>query len=387
MNNFNMQKIIRGTGATSSMLDGLAIRADNNDYNDYVDLAAQTNLIYNYDWDSNNYHDMLVNNPRTEEDLNNSDFNPDNLENFRHDQRRTISQKGSQDEYTIAFAANFNHKVYLGATIGIQDIYYKETSRFVENNVDYENNSFEYQLNDYGTESYLKTTGTGVNFKIGAIFKPVDALRLGVAFHSPTYYDLHDSFDNYMYSNIAVNGQNNFSDADSWGEYDYRIESPMRGILSAAYIIGKAGLISVDYEYVDYSTIKLRDGGDGYDFYDENQEIKEVYKAVGNLRVGAEYRLNNFFSLRGGYEYLPSPYEKYAFDMKQFNGNEDTQTYSVGFGIKSGGVFFDLAYKHIANTNYLELYQVPSGVQTGTSPTAKLDYQTDNVTFTLGFRF
>jgi long-subunit fatty acid transport protein len=161
----------------------------------------------------------------------------------------------------------------------------------------------------------------------------------------------------------------------------------MRGILSAAYIIGKAGLISVDYEYVDYSTIKLRDGGDGYDFYDENQEIKEVYKAVGNLRVGAEYRLNNFFSLRGGYEYLPSPYEKYAFDMEQFNGNEDTQTYSVGFGIKSGGVFFDLAYKHIANTNYLELYQVPSGVQTGTSPTAKLDYQTDNVTFTLGFRF
>ena len=122
MNNFNMQKIITGSGATSSMLDGLAIRADNNDYNDYVDLATQTNLVYNYDWDSNHYQDMLINNPREEADLDNPDFNPNNMENFRHDQRRTVSQRGSLDEYTISFAANFNHKVYLGATVGIQDV-------------------------------------------------------------------------------------------------------------------------------------------------------------------------------------------------------------------------------------------------------------------------
>lgn len=379
MNNFNMQKIISGMGATSSMLDGLAIRADNGDYDDYVDLASQTNLIYTYDDDPDqyHYHDMLRY----------QDADPGNMVNFPHNQRRTVSQRGSLDEYTISFATNFNHKVYLGATVGIQDLYYKQTSTFVESNVNYEGNNYQYQLNDYGTESYLKTTGTGVNFKIGAIFKPVDELRLGVAFHTPTYYDMHDSYDDYMYSNIANNGQNESSDAESWGEYDYRIESPMKGILSAAYIIGKAGLISVDYEYVDYSTIKFREGGDGWDYYDENQEIKQAYKAVGNLRVGAEYRLNNFFSLRGGYEYLPSPYEKVAFDMNQPNGNEDTQTYSLGFGIKSGGVFFDLAYKHIANTNYTELYNVPSGVTVGTSPTAKLDYQNDYVTFTLGFKF
>ena len=166
-----------------------------------------------------------------------------------------------------------------------------------------------------------------------------------ITFHTPTYYDLHDNYDDYMYSNIDHNGLIESADADSWGEYDYRIETPMKGILSAAYIIGKAGLISVDYEYVDYSNMKLRDGGDGWDYYDQNQEIKEAFKAVGNLRIGAEYRLNNFFSLRGGYEYLPSPYEKYAFDMNQPNGSENTQTYAVGFGIKSGGVFFDLAYK------------------------------------------
>jgi len=376
MNNFNMQKIISGSGAASSMLDQFAVNV-NNGYIDeaYEDLALQNDLVYTWGGDDPYYyHDMQI----TQENGNVS-------ANFPHDQRRTFSQKGSLDEYTISFATNFNHKVYLGMTIGIQDVYYKETSRFVENNVNYGNNIFDYQLTDYSFESYLKTTGTGVNFKIGAIFKPVDELRLGVAFHTPTYYDLHDSFDTYMYSNISENGQNVYREAGSpYYDYDYRMESPMRGIFSAAYIIGKAGLISVDYELVDYSKMKLRDAGDSYDFYDENQDIKEAFKTVGNLRIGAEYRLNNFFSLRGGYEYLPSPYEKNAFGISQPNGYEDTQTYSAGFGIKSGGVFFDLAYKYQTNTNYLELYQVPSNVN---SPMAKLDYQNNYVTFTLGFKF
>jgi hypothetical protein len=45
---------------------------------------------------------------------------------------------------------------------------------------------------------------------------------------------------------------------DKAGVYDYEIETPMKAILSGAYVIGKSGLISVDYEIVDYSTAKLK---------------------------------------------------------------------------------------------------------------------------------
>ena len=383
MNNFNAKKIIRGTDATSSMLDLFAVNANNGVFdNDYEDLAAQTGLLYYYDDDPDQiyYHDLQENQNGTSPS-----------ENFSHNQLKTFSQKGSVDEYTISFAANFNHKVYLGGTIGIHDVYYKETTRFVEDNVNYGNNVLDVKLNEYGFNSYLKTTGTGVNFKIGAIFKPVDALRIGLAFHSPTFYDLHDSFDTYMYSNLGYlnttsgNYNNEFSEAWSpYEDYDYELETPMRGILSAAYVIGKAGLISVDYEYVDYSSIKLRDGGDGYDFYDENQDIKEAYKSVGNLHVGGEFRVTNFFSLRGGYEYFPSPYEKNSFGTSQLNGDANTSTYSGGFGIKTGGFFVDMAYKHVDNTSYIELYPVPSSVA---SPMAKLDRKDNYVTLTLGFRF
>ncbi|WP_163707058.1 OmpP1/FadL family transporter [Mangrovibacterium lignilyticum] len=393
MNNFNVKQLVVGRGATSSMMDQFAVNSDGTDPWNldpfYEALAAYdpsddygADVIYYYDGDPSKtyYHDMLV------------DHNdPGNLTNFPHDQRKSFSQKGSLDEYTISFAANFNHKVYLGATIGIHDVYFKETTTLTEYNIDYQgNNDFNRYLNEYDFNSYLRTTGSGFNFKFGAIFKPIDQLRLGVAFHTPTFYDLHDSYDNSMYSDVDYlndqGGYNNYQTTSysPYGDYDYKMETPLKAVLSAAYVIGKSGLISVDYEYVDYSTMKLRDGGDGYDFYDENMDIKDAYKAVGNLRVGGEYRVNNLFSLRGGYEYFPSAYNTNAFGTTQMNANSDTHTYSAGFGIKSGGFFFDAAYKHIDNTNYLELYEVPSGV---TSPMAKLDYKNNYVTFTLGFRF
>jgi len=379
MNNFNVNKIVDGTGATSSMLDQFVVNADNGNISDlYEDLAVNTDLIYYYDDDPSQtyYHDILKY----------QQADPDNLENFPHSQRKSFSQRGSLDEYTIAAAVNFNHKVYLGATLGIHDVYFKETTSLTEYGVNYGSNNFDVELNEYGFDTYLKTTGTGINLKLGAIFKPVDELRLGIALHTPTFYDLHDSFDTYMYSDLAYAGEGNeFKEAWSpYYDYDYRLETPLKAIFSAAYVVGKAGLISVDYEYIDYSNMRLRDGGDGWSFGTENQEIKEAFKGVGNLHLGAEYRLTNFFSLRGGYEYLPSPYAKNAFGFSQPNANENTQTYAAGFGIKSGGIFFDLAYKHIENTNHLELYQVPQGVD---SPMASFNHQNNYVSFTLGFKF
>lgn len=392
MNNFNMQKLVRGQGATSSMLDQFAVNADGNIYDNldpfYEGLAAYdpindfgADVIYHYDDPSRTYfHDMLVDHE-----------NPDNLQNFPHDQRRTYSQKGSIDEYNISFAANFNHKFYVGGTVGIHDVYFRETSSFTEYNIDYQgNNDFGRYTNDYSFNSYLRTTGIGFNFKLGAIYKPIDQLRLGVAIHTPTFYDLHDSFDTNMYADVDYQNEDgsytNYQTTSysPYGDYDYELETPLRAVFSGAYVIGKSAIISVDYEYVNYSNMKLRDGGDGYNFYDENQDIKEAFSSVGNLHIGAEYRVSNMFSLRAGYEYLPSPYEDYAFDSTQLNGGEDTHTYSGGFGIRAGSMFFDAAYKYTSNTEYLNIYDTPAGV---TPATAQMDYSRHLVSLTLGYRF
>jgi len=388
MNDFNIQKRASGDGATSSMLDLFAANADGYAPGDldpyYEQLAA-------YDQNTGIGTDLIYNNEEgAPEGIYRHDMQKypytDDFTNYAHGQRRYFSQKGSIDEYLFSIAANFNHKFYIGATLGIQDVYFRETTSLYE----YDSNNNIPDFNNYSFDTYLRTTGTGINAKLGFIYKPIDQLRLGVALHTPTYYDLTDNFQNAMYSSFTyADGSANYDTYSPYVDYDYDLRTPMKAVFSASYIIGKAGLISVDYEYVDYSNAELNDGEDGYDFYNENDDIEDFYKSVGNLHVGGEYRLSNNFSLRAGFEYFPSPYEDEVSGIKQPNGDSDTYTYSGGVGWKMNGFFVDLAYKHIDNKNYLNLYDVPetANPDTYTSPTAKFDNNRDYLTFTFGFRF
>lgn len=364
MNDFNVKKLVSGDNAPSTMLDGFADNANNGIWNDaYEELAWKTDLLL-LDQDANVYWNDIAE------------------ASHGQSQRKSFSQEGSIDEYVFSVAANFNHRVYVGATLGIHDVYFRERTSLYE----YDRNNDIPYFNDYTFDTFLKTTGTGYNAKFGIIFKPVDELRLGAAIHTPTFYDLHDQYYNDMYSNITYDdGTTDDLEAFSdYFDYDYKLQTPMKAVFSAAYIIGKQGLISIDYEWVDYSKTELSDGGDGYDFFDENDDIEQALKSVGNLHVGGELRVSDYFSLRGGFEYLPSPYKNAAFGNAQLNGDADTYTYSGGLGWKAGNFFADLAYKHVTMDDYVFLYSVPENME---PPTAKFQNRSDFVTLTLGFRF
>ncbi|HKJ43405.1 MAG TPA: outer membrane protein transport protein [Sunxiuqinia sp.] len=380
MNDFNVRKMVEATGATSSMLDQFVLNADGKSYSNldpyYEKLASYNgstgaNLIYFQDGDPNKIY---------AHDMQKFPYS-DTLTNFPHNQRKSFSQKGSIDEYLISMAANFNYKFYLGATIGFQNVNYEESTSLHESDP---NNAGTQQdipyFNNYSFDTYLHTTGTGVNVKIGAIYKPTEELRLGVALHSPTFYRLHDNFDNSMYSSLTLdNGPQSFEAHSPIADYYYDLQTPMKAIFSAAYVFQKKAIVSLDYEYVDYSTIKLTNGGNNYDFFNENQDIKSAYKAVGNIHVGVEYRLTDGFSLRGGYESYPSPFNSYAFGSNQPNSGITNSTVSGGIGFRQGGFFFDAAYKHAMNDNYTEVY---SG-----SDQAKFSATKDRLIMTFGFRF
>lgn len=50
-----------------------------------------------------------------------------------------------------------------------------------------------------------RTTGTGFDLKLGAIFRPIDdsAFRFGFAIHTPTWYTLTDKYNSSIYSEIT----------------------------------------------------------------------------------------------------------------------------------------------------------------------------------------
>jgi hypothetical protein len=172
------------------------------------------------------------------------------------------------------------------------------------------------------------------------------------------------------------NGDNYYKSSPD-GNFEYKINTPFRAFASAAFIFGKSGLISVDYEFADYSTGKLREysGFSSEQFAIENENIQQTYTSTHNIRIGTEWR-HGIFSFRAGFGMLGSPYQDNINDGQ-------TTTYSGGIGLRQNSFFLDLAYVHTRTTQDYYLYYTP---EVPTQP-AENKYLTNNVLLTLGFRF
>jgi hypothetical protein len=363
---FNSDAVIQGYNVKGSYMDYFADRANNGTWSDfYEELAWKT--------------DMLL------KDENNNEYYSDIQDaGYGQSQRKTYSKNGSIDEYSFVMGLNFNHKLYLGMAWGINDLYYSEGTTIYEND---EKNNIDF-VNSYQFNSYFSTYGTGHNFKFGAIYKPINELRLGVSIHTPTYYRLHDNFNTSMVSDITyTDGRETYSENSPYNEYDYHLQTPMRTTFSGAYVIGKKGLISADYEMVNYGKAKLKEASDGYNFYDENADIGEAYKNSGNFRVGAELMATNNFSLRGGFEYHGSAYNEVAFGNKQLNSDANMLVYAAGIGYRTGLFFADLTYRYSTLENYDYPYPTPSSNVYPAPQAASFNTIKNDVLFTLGFKF
>jgi hypothetical protein len=120
------------------------------------------------------------------------------------------------------------------------------------------------------------------------------------------------------------------------GYYDYRLTTPFRAMGSLAFIVGQFGLISAEYEYVNYNQARFGSSENSDIFTDVNDEIKASYKAPVNIRVGTEWKIQDF-RIRGGFGYYGQPYQS------NINTGEKYVA-SGGFGYRSKYFFADITY-------------------------------------------
>lgn len=368
-----------------------ALAGANNLNSSFLDYPTDLAVYYGFNPDGNNsyqaefYEQLAWDTDLLLYDEENDSYWHDLEEaGYGQSQRKSISRKGSVNEYSLALGMNFNHKLYIGASVGIVDVYYNEFSELYENDA---NNSIPY-FNNMQFDTRLRQDGTGYNGKLGIIFKPINEIRLGASVHSPTFYNLHQVFYTDMYSSVTYDdGTENYSAESPYDEYDFDLETPLRATLSGAFVIAKKGLLSIDYEFVDYGSAKLRRGGNGYSFTDENEEIKEAYKSVGNLRVGGELLATSNIALRAGFELYPSAYNESAFGASQPNADADMKVYSAGLGYRSGGFFFDVAYRMTDTESYNSLYPTPPTDFYNMPAQANFKTTKNKVLFSLGFKF
>ncbi|MBS3808156.1 MAG: hypothetical protein KGY60_11680, partial [Bacteroidales bacterium] len=205
-------------------------------------------------------------------------------------QRKTINNGGNLGEYFIAAGANYNNKLYVGLSIGIQRYKFTYKSTYSES----EDNN---QIPDFSSMSFIQHedhSGTGYNFKVGAIYRPVDFVRIGAAFHSPTYFsNLEYGWYNQMTGNYD-NGDNLTSQSEE-STFSYKLTTPSKLVGGVAFKIANIGMISADYERLDYGNTQLIENQQDVPFDYENDSIQSTYGVANNLRLGGELKLNSFY--------------------------------------------------------------------------------------------
>mgnify|MGYP002855106835 FL=1 len=252
-------------------------------------------------------------------------------------QQYGVNKIGYSREFTFASGFNFNEKFFLGISVGVPYFDRTVTMEYKETNLS--NDVFK----NWRQTEYIKNSGWGLNAKIGTIVYPAQWLRLGVAFHTPSLYEVTESW--YTDTNSSFS-DGNYSYQSPTGTYDYTVTTPWRLNANAAVIFGNFGMITGDYEYVDYS--KMRASSHDYDYSGLNDYISELYNSTSNIRIGTEWRWETF-AFRAGYAIYGSPY---GFDKEALR----TTSYSCGFGYTYHDFSIDMAYVFSQRKNSYDLY-------------------------------
>jgi len=296
-----------------------------------------------------------------------------------------MKESGGVNEWNMSVGANYGHKFYFGMSLGIQSINYELSSVYYE--------GFE-QGGGFELRNVLVTEGAGVNLKVGAIFRPVPELRLGLAYHSPTYYGLTDIYNASMASIEISNPDLKYEGVE--GYTDYQLRTPSRLLYSMAYQIGNKGFLSLDWDVIDYRETALK-SADGVPYGDTNSYMDEDFRVVSNLRLGAEYRLTDNVSLRGGTAWYQSPvktsleknntYVYTAGTTPQYGVVKDTYYLSCGLGYRTGGFFLDAALQNqFHNENFYNFYD-GSSASTTYNKYSELKTNRTSIIVSTGFKF
>lgn len=295
------------------------------------------------------------------------------------DQRYTSVSKGNVSEASLNIGGNINDIFYVGATIGIQSIYYRKDENYSEFAL--RSSDFQTGFNSFTHRYSLKTTGTGVNVRVGAIFTPVHFIRLGASISTPTWMYLHDEWEERIASDFSATqtSQAYYANLVSpLGKYDYILRTPFRWNIGGAFVFGQRGTLSIDYERTDYSTMKLKDPDYKLEFNKENAAIKDKYKASDNVRIGAEVIATPSLAIRAGFRY-------YTAGLKE--NNYETYIGSAGLGYSSkGGFFADLTYIRQLKDGKDD-YRFYNSAGGREAPVANASWYNSRLVLTLGLRF
>lgn len=253
----------------------------------------------------------------------------------------SFSESGSRSEALFSLGSQVEDKVFFGLAVGIPNLSYSNASALTEGG--FADSSF---ISQYTLNQWNDVYANGVNIKLGAIVKPIQWLRLGASYQSPTWYRVSETYSLNVDA-TAFNSESYMGTEYIFDDIRYSVTTPSIFRGGAAAIFAQRAVISVDYEYMNASNLSL-ESRDGVDYSGAEALFQTLTDATSTFKAGLEYRIGPTY-LRGGYRIRQSNFSEPGDFVS------DRSTYSLGFGYANRNFGVDLSY---AVTNYTYNYVV-----------------------------
>lgn len=339
-----------------------------------------------------------------------------------------MQERGSTSDFNIVFGGNISDVLYWGMNFDIVNLNYSISSIWGENLnnaiVPDNNNILGRGKADWNLNSIYSLSGTGFNYQLGFILKPVQQFRLGFAFHTPTWYSLNEEFNGLINYNVGSKSGTELTNDGIPGYNTYNFRTPWRIIASAAGVLGNNFIVSFDYEWANYGAMRFSERNYydyGYwdypwDWYSadipmaatsfvnpndpyafENADISTYYKSSNTIRLGVEFKPISSLSIRAGYSFVSSPVRKEAKNNEEiiytsplnpsYRFDNNTNYVTFGLGYRYSHFYVDLAYvyKHLDAEYHAFTPDPEQGALP--SPQSKVSLNNNQVVLSMGYRF
>lgn len=361
-----------GADMNNSITDFMAYKANRGKYTEAELEDSKSNYPWDYDWlavQGYNSYLLLKEEGRT-------DYKSRIPKSYETGTDLYVREKGSISSYDFNIGTTISDMLSIGLTLSVTDVDYKIYSSYIEDY--YDRNNEGKWVAGLEQANHIKTDGTGWQVGVGLIFKPIHEIRIGAAYHSPTWYDMTDHYISDIFHDLKnIPGMpasyNNREPVESpEGEYDYKMHTPDRWTFSVAGVIGSTAIISVDYELTNYKNMRLKDTRWGYsDIANSgtNDFIKQDFRMASTIRAGIEFKPTQQFSIRAGYAFMQSPLQKdFKANRREvvtvgttthyvLDGHTYHYTYGLGYRFTKN-FYTDLAF--VYKTQKSDLYNLPT---------------------------
>lgn len=249
--------------------------------------------------------------------------------------------KGRSEEWSFTGSTNFFNRLYIGASLNLTHI--KRTGNRATGESKEAGSNIDFESWTYSEE--LCSNAMGCNAKIGVIYHVNNLMRLGCAFHTPSYYAFDESWQTITKSQFMTSGLHTYTSQTM--NYEYTFISPMKWVGSMAFVFGRQGIVSLDVEYTNYGAARFK--ADDYDYGTVNEDIRNTYGKTFNFRLGSEWLWGTSY-LRLGAAYYGSP-----FGFGETGGSVKKASCGISVPV-SEDTTFDFAYELSHGKSFIFLY-------------------------------